>query len=205
MNGLRKIIRDIFGFSGNEINGFLILLPLITVVVCSEPLYRQWISARDVDWSEEHAFLDSLVASWPDPPVTSEVAFGDLDTLTRVSAFDPNTAPVPTMVASGVPVHLANRIAAYRQKGGHFRIKQDLLRIYGLDSALYRQLFLQIQLPSGREAPVAHRAGASRTTVLQEKERRFDINTADTVALKAVYGIGSRLAQRIVRFRDALG
>ncbi len=44
----------------------------------------------------------------------------------------------------------------------------------------------------------------------KEKPRRiaikpFDINTADTAALKKIYGVGAVLSARIVKYRDLLG
>jgi len=39
----------------------------------------------------------------------------------------------------------------------------------------------------------------------KKKFEPFDINTADTIALKKVYGIGSVLSQRIIKYRDLLG
>src|SRR5690606_24362786 len=115
------------------------------------------------------------------------------------------------LVRLGVSESLANRIAAYRRKGGVFRFKSDLQRIYGLDSALYNRLYEYIALPVGpvREPRRANfperRPGPSRGKQETREKTSFDINTADTLQLKSVYGIGPALSARIVRFRDALG
>jgi competence protein ComEA len=47
-----------------------------------------------------------------------------------------------------------------------------------------------------------------RATVYPERRKafeKFDLNQADTTILKSVYGIGSALASRIVKFRNGLG
>jgi hypothetical protein len=47
----------------------------------------------------------------------------------------------------GFSPSLARRIVNYRTKGGVFKIKSDLLKMYGADTLLYRKLYLFIDLP----------------------------------------------------------
>lgn len=210
MNTIRKWIRDVFGFSGNEINGFLILIPLMLLLIMSEPVYNIWTSNRSHDEVEDRKRLDSLVAGWRlevnrsfDPPKDS------------LFSFDPNIAPVEDLQLLGFSQISANRIAAYRSKGGVFRVKADMLKIYGLDSALYQQLYAYIKLPEKRSRRVSTkdkhtvgkiaRANESEAWKKKDREATFDINTADTLLLEGIYGIGPKLAARIIKFRDALG
>ena len=51
MNILKRWVRNVFGFSGKEINGFLILLPLSAFIIASEPVYRMWVARRTIDFS----------------------------------------------------------------------------------------------------------------------------------------------------------
>lgn len=197
MKRIRRWIRDVFGFSGTEINGFLILIPLMLILVLSEPLYHRWMAgrARQADTKQ----FDSLAALWDTAgqrePAAQAVA---------LFQFDPNTVEVDELVSLGVGEVLANRIAAYRRKGGVFRVKSDLLKIYGLDSALYHQLYDSIKLPV---RPGWHNGKRTSRLELSNRQhaKKFDINIADTLQLKSVYGIGSRLAARIVKFRESLG
>ena len=202
MNPIRKWIRDIFGFSGTEINGFLILIPLMAILIFSEPLYHSWIASGERKYPEDVRKLDSLLARWPKPDTPA----GKNAVVQRVSAFnfDPNHASIQELRQLGFSALSANRIAAYRLKGGVFRIKSDLLKIYGLDSTLYKQLYNFIKLPSERGRQDKHFAPRKEAKREQEK-KPFDINTADTILLKTVYGIGPILATRIVKFREALG
>ena len=205
MHSVRKWIRNIFGFSGNEINGFLILIPLMVVLVLSEPLCRFWITSGDRRYSKDAGRLDSLMAVWAkDAKQPSEVP-GIPDV--APFPFDPNTAAVADLLRLGFSKTSANRIAAYRRKGGVFRVKSDLMKIYGLDSALYRQLYNYITLPTRRwvrsnpaKAPVR-----PESLIAERAAKNFDINTADTSLLKTVYGIGPTLASRIVKFREGMG
>ncbi len=205
MRSLRKWIREVFGFSGTEINGFLILIPLVLLLLASEPLYHHYIAARDDPDEGDEAGLDSLVAAWA-APVGKRPEDGEIISL---FAFDPNTAEVSDLRKLGFGENSSRYIAAYRRKGGVFRVKSDLLRIYGLDSSLYKRLYDYISLPAQR---LPDRRGDRTFTGPQSSRRKkkqvqdeFDINTADTLQLKSVYGIGPTFAARIIKFRDGLG
>lgn len=201
MKSARKWIRDLFGFSANEINGFLVLVPLMMAIVISEPAYRMWISHQERDYSADLSALDTMLAQW------QTIGSGEKSQIV-LTAFDPNTATEGELRGVGLSEQLSMRIAAYRRKGGVFRVKSDLTKIYGLDSTLYNQLYSYISLP----ATLTHASQAdNRRSYPQQSrpkknvKRSFDINTADTLLLKTIYGIGPKLAARIVKFRDRLG
>jgi competence protein ComEA len=90
----------------------------------------------------------------------------------------------------------ASGIINYRNKGGKFKIKTDLKKIYGLDTNIYLSLVPYIRLPD-----------KLTTTKKREKKqvKAFDINLADTTQLKSVYGIGPVIARRIAAYRSSLG
>jgi competence protein ComEA len=196
MQMLRKWIRNLLGFSGREVNGFLILLPLMLVAIWGMPLYHLWISDRTDDFSRETIMLDSLMAFWDSRPDSGKAE------IVKLFPFNPNTATEETLQKLGFKKNLSKRITNYRQKGGQFRIKSDLLKIYGLDSTLYAHVYAYIQLPEKIEPKVEDRKSLPRHKDLPVS---FDLNSADTAQLKSVHGIGPSLASRIIRFRDGLG
>jgi competence protein ComEA len=198
MKTLRKWIRNLFGFSGREVNGFVILLPLMLLLIMAEPLYRVWLAKHPKDFTEEQRELDSLTQLWSKKDEPLNNAFPK-----ALFPFDPNTATEEQLRKLGFSAALAKRITNYRQKGGKFRIKADLAKIYGLDSSLYDQLYTYIQLPDKKEKQFP---GEKMPGNVQKVELTpFDINLADTIQLKSVYGIGPVLALRIIKFREGLG
>jgi DNA uptake protein ComE-like DNA-binding protein len=199
MNILKRWVRNLFGFSGKEINGFLILLPLMVIFIASEPVYRMWLAGRTDDFTTDRRHLDSLAQLWKTVPPE--------DTISRASLFEfnPNKVSVADMQRLGFSESLSTRIANYRQKGGQFRVKPDLLKIYGMDSALYAQLYAYILLPETKEKTFDKQHEKSTTQSQKTLLTSFDLNQADTTELKSVYGIGSKLASRIIRFREGLG
>lgn len=235
------LVRDYFGFSHKEARGFIVLLFLTLLCLIIPFLYRFLSDQKPVDTSAaDQRKLDSLVALMQ-AEEAKQPRFGarpDNDKVTsehfsepKLFNFDPNTVSVAGWQQLGLPRWLAERIEKYRSKGGQFRKKEDLLRIYNFPPALYEQLEPYITLKEKEEKGQGNRefrgdeadrfANASNRTnrpgFLERTERYptehpakpvlqpFDINTADTSQLIALKGIGATLAGRIVKFRDALG
>ena len=118
--------------------------------------------------------------------------------------FDPNTATEEELVSLGFKSYLAKRIVKFRNSGAVFRKPEDLFKLYGIDSQHLAKLIPYMKIEKHEEKYV------SANTYKKEypKSKTFEIvelNTADTNALIALPGIGSKLAKRILAFRDTLG
>lgn len=117
--------------------------------------------------------------------------------------FDPNKLSVQELQSVGFSPQLAKRVVRYREAGGIFRSRKDLLRIYGMDTALYCRLEPFIQLPVERALP--RKTWQPYPSVATRKAEPFDLNLADTAQLKKIFGIGDKRALRIVAYREKLG
>jgi competence protein ComEA len=202
MRYLNRWLKNFFGFSRTQANGFMVFLPLLLLLVFSAPLYRYIvIMMHKNDFSNEKRVLDSLLATWPTDD--HDDVFHDTTSVPLI-AFNPNRATEKELLRLGFSEKLSARIINYREKGGQFRIKSDLLKIYGLDSSFYHRLYPFIQLPEKTEA-VKNEAGKERKNYPSASIVKFDINQADTSRLKKIYGIGEKLSLRIVTYRDKLG
>jgi|WetSurMetagenome_2_1015567.scaffolds.fasta_scaffold13527_3 competence protein ComEA len=117
-------------------------------------------------------------------------------------SFNPNCVNKEDMEQLGFESQQINNILRYRQKGGVFRKKDDLMKIYGMNDALYKRLVPYIKIPpqSGM------RFQLKTKTVPDALARKItDINLADTASLMEVNGIGPVLSKRIVKYRTLLG
>jgi competence protein ComEA len=199
MYRLKAWIRNFFGFSRSETNGFLILLPLLIVTIFSEPLYRAWSASRVVDHSADIKMLDSLVANWEWNKKDSAT-----DKVIHFFRFNPNTASAADFDSLGLTKRIAERIVNYRLKGGKFKTKSDLGKIYGMDSIWFANALTYIDLPEKLEERKKELLALKLAAPKAEAER-FDLNKADTTQLIKIYGIGSKLALRITKYRDKLG
>jgi competence protein ComEA len=229
---LRKIlfrIQDFFGISPKESRGAFVLIVLSFMLIWTPTVFKWWVLPLFQDDTVPFTIeqLDSTAALIPESGSAyntdrnyseNEVPYtrdGEKSAApTRLFAFDPNTASPAQLQELGVPRFLAQRIQKYREKGGKFRRKEDLKKIYDFPPALYGRLEGYIVLPgSSAELPKPD-ANLGEGTLPPIRETKtltrpvpvaFDINTADTAQLATLRGIGSKLSARIVKFRDALG
>lgn len=126
--------------------------------------------------------------------------------------FDPNTADSAELVGMGIPAFIVRNMLRYREAGGKFKTVAALSRIYGMDSDLFKQLkpFIQIAANINSELNLGKK-DTVEVKPLYVKTEKFtegtlvDLNSADTVVLKKVPGIGSFLARTIVSYRNRLG
>ena len=96
-------------------------------------------------------------------------------------------------------------IQNFQSKGGKFRKPEDIGKIYGMRKELFETL-LPYVIISKPEFPKSDTSQRIHTFHKRKPEIiPFDINTADTSLLIALPGIGSKLANRIISFRDKLG
>lgn len=199
INRLRSWTRAFFGISTREANGLIILLPILLVSVFIIPAYHQWQSKQPIDFSENQRKLDSLLAHWPEQK-------DSLQTPKRITrfAFDPNTASLAQFDSLGFPEFLAQRIHNYRSKNGKFRVKTDLLKLYGMDTAFYNQVAPYILLPD-QQVAANPKKETPKTVVAESKPEKFDLNLADSTQLTKIYGIGAKLSARIINYRNRLG
>jgi competence protein ComEA len=201
MNRLKAWVRAFFGLSRRETRAFLILLPLMLGSVFIMPVYHFWQANQKQDFSKESKELDSLLASWK----WEEKNDSTLRETERVLfLFNPNTATKEDFISLGFSSYLASRIENYKAKKGRFTIKSDLLKIYGMDSSHYERIFTFIDLPEERVSKKTELHEPNETAAILSKEK-FDVNVADTTQLIRVYGIGSKLSLRIIKYRNQLG
>lgn len=191
MKRLQLYIRAFFGFSRMETNGFLILLPLVLIILFSEPMYRALVPPTPLGDLDR---TDSLIA-WMDEQ-EKIAARQRFDTIV-FRFFDPNEITHEELIDLGLNEPIADRLIRYREKGGRFRNREAVEKIYGMDTAWYRRAQAWMKFPSDQPK--------IKPTFKLKAILRADLNTADTLQFQDVYGIGPALARRIIKFRDRLG
>jgi competence protein ComEA len=124
--------------------------------------------------------------------------------------FDPNTATTSEWQRLGIRDKTIETIQKYTSKGGHFYKPEDINKIFGLRDAEKERLLPFVRIAGNNTPPAnASTPATQASNALPSKpvytSRLIDINTTDTTALIRLPGIGSKLAQRILAFRDKLG
>lgn len=124
--------------------------------------------------------------------------------------FDPNTLDTDGWKRLGLRDKTIQTIQKFIAKGYKFRQPEDIKRIYGLHEDEANRLIPYISIEITGEATTHNSSNFTASTPVtttkpELKVRVIDINAADTSAFISLPGIGSKLAARIVNFRDKLG
>jgi DNA uptake protein ComE-like DNA-binding protein len=111
--------------------------------------------------------------------------------------FDPNTANKNELLSAGFNSFQASNLIKYRENGGSFAYPEDLLKIYGIDSVFFSSIESLIDIVEKPEKISADKKEVSPILI--------ELNSADSVELQKLKGIGPVFATRILKYRALLG
>jgi competence protein ComEA len=111
--------------------------------------------------------------------------------------FNPSTCNREEFLSLGLSEKTVQVMLNYRNKGGQYRSKLDVKKIYAISSAEYARLAPYIDLPDS--------ISANKFNTTKKVIASVEINTCDTAQLNLLPGIGAYTAQRIVDYRNKLG
>jgi competence protein ComEA len=188
-----NFIKEYFGISPSARRAIWILIVLIILIFIFPYFYNSAIKpdVKPIDESTFAAF-DSVIKLLHNVDTTCFKK--------PVRPFDPNRFTTKEWIELGVKERIAQSILKYINKGGKFRKKEDLMKIYGFDTLVFQRIspFIHMTEPVKR---------CDKTPVKRKyiEIQKVDINSADTVALDKLPGIGKILAGRIIKYRNLLG
>lgn len=210
--------KDWLHFSARERNGIYVLLILMFLLMGFNLFAPKLIHPKTSIPKAYFVILDSLrtIAHARDALNYSKENHFFVDSL---FSFNPNTIDSSGLRKLGFGLQSSQQLLKYREKGGVFRIKKDVSKLYAISDSEFSILKPYLSLPdsfnykASNEVPKKKYQNRhfSRTNsqgenpVRQKKTFIVELNTADTSTLKTLYGIGSRFASRIVKYRQLLG
>lgn len=121
--------------------------------------------------------------------------------------FNPNNLPVDDWMKMGLSEKQAKSIKKYESKGGKFRSKADVKKMYAITDQMYQNMEPYIQIPDEiKSGSPLVKSENFRTEVKPiNKFITVDINDADSLEFLNVKGIGPAFASRIINYRNRLG
>ncbi len=222
MKRFRKSVTALIGFDRRERRGTFILALILVVL-----LLVRLFAMRP---GEVPAVLPPL------PGVAEELSASDDGQAMpeRLFIFDPNTVSYDSLLSLGLSARQARTLVNYRASGARFRRPEDLLRVYGIDSATAAKLIPYVNV---KEGPGRKTAGIQRKKYVRDPTGGFeetanektrddrgghsgnflaaaetnaeigpvDLNLCTATELESLPGIGPVLADRIIRYRTLLG
>ena len=224
MKNFYNWLRSSLEFNQREANGFIVLMALLLLFL-SAPFFVNIFFDQPYD----NILADKKMADSIETLIRQEEAKDTLINKQKFKSergkiagpsfsFDPNHISRDSLQLTGLPKKVINNIVAYREKGGRFYIKKDLMKIYGLHPSAFHAIENYLTLPDTLPGKNDKRysTGNSKNQINQNtqtsqtkfKEKTFtiiDINTADSLQLETLPMIGKVLSVRIVKYREKLG
>jgi DNA uptake protein ComE-like DNA-binding protein len=111
--------------------------------------------------------------------------------------FDPNKASDLDFYRLGLSEKQIETIRNYQKKGGYFHNSTDFCKIWGLTDHQKSVLSKYIRIEKQEN---------DEQKIMSVSEKKvLDLNSADSIELELLPGIGDKLSKRIVKYRDLLG
>ena len=216
---MKRIWKDYFTFSKKERIAVMLLLFLMVTFLTIPHFY----SANHRPPILNKALQDYIANSpktyllMPKNEARSnKTVVGNSDDISKphisLFPFNPNTLSVEGWRKLGISEKTIKTLINYRNKGGKFKIKEDIRKIWGLRKEEADRIISFVELPdtplqktqSAKYLPNTFTGnsvegnGGADTQIL-------DINKATAQDWKTLPGIGDVLANRIVKYRERLG
>jgi DNA uptake protein ComE-like DNA-binding protein len=202
---LFEFLHKYFGFNKGERNGIILLLAIILVLVFIRIFIPSGSKSPEINLTKLEALRKTPKEDNKEYKETyTKEKTGDskkTETATTLFPFDPNTVSVAEARQLGFSEKLAGTLEKFRSKGGTFRSKDDLKKLYGMREELYTKLEPYILIPSPQPKITAY----SKEPFGKKTPVIVDINMADSTQLVALPMIGPGFTRKILKFRNALG
>lgn len=219
----RNVVKEYFTFSAKERNGLIIMFLTSVVIFLFSRYFPVKKDAVGKDaFQQELAHLKiNLDSSHSNRSYQHDESFADYsqpkpnepanDFKGKLFYFDPNTLDASGWKKLGVQEKTIRTIQKFLASGYQFRKPDDIRKIYGLSKENAERLIPYIHIAPRESSANASYANNENTTSASngiteiKRTKSIDINAADTSEFISLPGIGSKLATRIVNFREKLG
>ena len=211
---MKQFFRDYFTFNKRERNGIFVLISIITVLVLYLNISSNFISSKPTDFTkfEEDVKQFKIAEQAADSNKSVEEKYAPSVSKDKSVAvkeerfnFNPNNLPENDWKRLGLSAKQIHSIKNYETKGGKFRTKQDVKKMYAIPIEQYQSLEPFIQIPV-EEKPNA--IFVSEKSVVATKKPTIalvELNTADSTQLTTLKGIGPFFAKTIIKYRNLIG
>jgi len=218
----KHLLTSYFTFTKKERTGTIVLLVFILLFAIIPFLYPLLIKSTPTDASVFKKEIAALKIKQADTSIRftknnfdednyqnyyqpSEKNYYNKNNKGKLFYFDPNTATTADWKRLGIRDKTIGTIQNYLAKGGYFYNPEDIGKIWGLHPDEVERLIPYIQIAPKENNYPQKNYEAKTFDKPKYTTSTFDVNSGDTTAFIALPGIGSKLAQRIINFRDKLG
>ena len=185
-------------FSRGQRNGLIVLSFLIVISLFIPKIYKAFYKKDySISFASFEQEIESAKKANPKQSVHKDKS--------HLFNFNPNTATKSDFIRLDLTDRQIDQILNYRNKNGYFYSKSDFSKIYAIDSTTYRRLESFISIPEKQKKKYTKKFKNQKYKKKDIAKVSIEINTASSLQLQQIYGLWPNLADRIIKYRKALG
>lgn len=198
-------LRNYFGFNKQQRNGLLVLIGISFVLLSMRLSMGYFIKPENIVVENLPLINQSLDSITPLKQYGTRAKNNGSNEIANFFVFDPNTVNIEQLLLLGFKERTAKTLIKFRSKGGKFKQKEDLLKVYGISKQQYKKIEPYI-LISQTVLPQNEKVRLNKTITEPEKIEieLLELNTADSIHLLGIKGIGPSFTNRILKYRNLL-
>ncbi len=212
----KSFLKEYFSFSRRERYGVLVLCGCILLILTVKWMLPHLIKRQVPDttaYEKEITLFRQAADSVSSAKNQIHPLVEESQSGVELFYFDPNTTTDEDWERLGLTQRQIRNIRNYQEKGGHFKEKEDFLKLYTISMTQYKTLEPYIQITSNTAFPKqsvkinqeTQEFSSVSTTSQKDKSICIELNSVDSAVLTRLNGIGPVLASRIVKYRTLLG
>lgn len=207
---MKETIKNYFNFNKGERVGILVVITVIIIVMALPYMLNYTFPDNTAEYNrfakDIAQFESSLHAAADSADLARKLDFQQMDrsvaeNILSPFPFNPNNLPSEQWSKMGLKDWQIKVIKKYEAKGGKFYDKEDFKRMFCISPSEFEILEPYILIPEQKKEY------AERKPEIKEVKKRImlELNTADSIELLTLYGIGPSFAKRIIKYRTLLG
>lgn len=209
-----KWLREYFYMDKRQERGFLVLIFIMILVIAFNRFAPGMFARSEESLAKTRVFVEKLPVSKKEP---ESVKYKSGEIILEINRFfDPNTISLEGIKQTKLPTYVAENWIKYRNSGAVFKKTEDVSKIYGLKETWYNQLkpWIIFTEKAPEVSKIEEKVKKEKDVdIARKKEPKamavpvvlVGINSADSMELLEVNGIGPYYAGAIVGYRQRLG
>ena len=207
-------LKGFFSLNKSEQRGIIILIIIILLIIIINLLLPYIIESKSETnlakyRTDIESFLNDQKLIRDSVNIENLQNSGEIDMAIATQKikpfeFNPNKLPVEAWKKLGLTDQQIRTIKNYEAKGGKFKRKEDLKKIYSISDIEYKILEPYINIPSLYKSNTG-KIIKKKTSPKRILYKNTDINSANSDELRASLNLSPWLAKRTISYRDILG
>ena len=206
---VNSFLNNYFGFNKQQRNGLILLSIISLILFLVRIIYPSFITPEKIEIKNLPLIEQKLDSSYQ---LSQDRFSGNVkkeNTALNLFVFDPNTITNQQLQQLGFNKKTAQTFLKFRDRGFVFKEKIDLKKVYGISDNFYSKLepYIIIENKNSGSQLISNssQANFATATIKNQTKAKIEINTADSLTLLEINGIGPAFAKRILKYRSLLG